>query len=317
MVPSTLKEEPQLEPSNRYTLMNNPAGAAFKAITELASQVFDTPLVFFQFAHELDQGLESYYGLDETMLGNTSFRAQALLSTKIIVINDTTPDPRFAHHPLVTGKPHIRFYASAPLLTSEGHIVGALCIFDEKPRNNFDEKQQALLKSLASLVLAEFEVGLQTRALVQELTRQARHEAKLKEANYELQTILANTSDIIAVFDASLRYTYVNPPVENYVGLPAHFLKGKTNDELDVPLYLTTLWNEKLREVLKTRRASELEFKVTTDHGPLYFQTKIAPKLEHGETKQLITVTRDVTTLKHRQAQQERENLFDSQEELP
>lgn len=64
------------------------------------------------------------------------------------------PAPRFADNPLVTGPPHIRFYAGAPLLLPNGYALGTLCIMDTSPRQ-LDDVEMAILATLRGLVMQE------------------------------------------------------------------------------------------------------------------------------------------------------------------
>ena len=41
---------------------------------------------------------------------------------------------RFRDHPFVVGAPHIRFYAGAPVHSSDGFLLGTLCLIDTEPR---------------------------------------------------------------------------------------------------------------------------------------------------------------------------------------
>ncbi len=83
------------------------------------------------------------------------------------VVEDASQDPRFADNPLVTGAPHIRFYAGHPLEVGNGLKLGTLCIIDSKPRV-LSSRDQALLADLASMV--ESELRAVQMATIDELT---------------------------------------------------------------------------------------------------------------------------------------------------
>ena len=66
-----------------------------------------------------------------------------------MIVRDAQADSRFSDNPLVTGAPHIRFYAGAPIITKEGVALGTLCAIDRKPRDLEPEAVSAL-QSLAN-----------------------------------------------------------------------------------------------------------------------------------------------------------------------
>ena len=74
-----------------------------------------------------------------------------------MVVPDAAQDVRFHDNPLVTGEPHIRFYAGHPLSGPDGQKVGTLCIADRRPRS-LDESELEALREMAGIV--ERELGL-------------------------------------------------------------------------------------------------------------------------------------------------------------
>ena len=65
-------------------------------------------------------------------------------------VEDALHDPRVAHNHLVTTA-KLRSYAGIPIRDPTGHMIGALCVYDDKPRQ-FTTADIAILRSLAHLV---------------------------------------------------------------------------------------------------------------------------------------------------------------------
>ena len=89
---------------------------------------------------------------------DVSFCSHALGQPEVFVVPDARLDVRFADNPLVTGDPHIRFYAGVPLQSPTGHDIGTLCIIDRRPRVGFSDADKATLRMLATLVLEKLEL---------------------------------------------------------------------------------------------------------------------------------------------------------------
>jgi len=81
---------------------------------------------------------------------------------------------RFHDNALVTGAPHLRFYAGAPLQTPDGHALGTLCVLDRTPRKLSDD-QKAALEALARQAMAQMEL----RKALQDSERTSRYRSRL------------------------------------------------------------------------------------------------------------------------------------------
>lgn len=101
--------------------------------------------------------------------GGTTPRSDAMCNVTlelgtVVVVPDATQDPRFAGSPWVDGRlAAVRFYASAPLTTSRGHVVGTVCAFDIEP-HSLSAAQVAELVALADLVVQTLEDDAAARA---------------------------------------------------------------------------------------------------------------------------------------------------------
>ena len=66
----------------------------------------------------------------------------------LFIVPTRRHDVRFRDNPQVTGEPHIRFYAGAPLVTPDGHALGTLCVVDRVAPNAEREQREALDRPL-------------------------------------------------------------------------------------------------------------------------------------------------------------------------
>ena len=82
---------------------------------------------------------------------------------RLFIVEDALEDPRFCNSPFVQGPPHIRFYAGAPLVTQDGIGIGALCLFDTKPRSAPKPREHKTMHDLASVVVDELMLRLASR----------------------------------------------------------------------------------------------------------------------------------------------------------
>lgn len=132
---------------------------------------------------------------------SVSFCAHTMLGGEPMIVPDAAEDPRFADNALVTGEPHIRFYAGAPLVSDEGAPLGALCVIDTAPRPaGLGELEREGLAVLAQAVMAR----LRARRLQQAATR------SLAEREERLRTLADWLPDIIWSADAEARFDYFN-----------------------------------------------------------------------------------------------------------
>lgn len=128
-------ESRRLTSLHRLALLDTPPEERFDRIARVAAGLFDAPIALVTLVDANRQWFKSCFGLPvrETDRG-VSFCAHAILGSETLVIPDARTDDRFADNPLVTGEPHIRFYAGHPLHAADGSAVGTLCVIDRRPR---------------------------------------------------------------------------------------------------------------------------------------------------------------------------------------
>jgi GAF domain-containing protein len=151
--PKPQNESERLDTLRAYELLDTEPEAAFDAITKLAANLCEVPIALVSLVDADRQWFKSRCGLDPTSTGrDVAFCAHAILQNDIFEIPDACEDPRFADNPLVTGPPHVRFYAGVPLIEPAGLPLGTLCVIDHKPRK-LTQRQREQLRHLAQSIV--------------------------------------------------------------------------------------------------------------------------------------------------------------------
>ncbi|MEN2746779.1 GAF domain-containing protein [Sphingomonas sp. T9W2] len=172
MTDSAAREQRRLAALAKFEVLDSPRESAFDELAELVAAICEAPIGVVNLIGECRQFFKAEVGLGvrETPL-NTSFCAHALLEQDFLLVPDATADPRFACNPLVTGEPHIRFYAGALLKTDEGLPIGTLCVLDYQPRQLSDVQIRSI-RVLARQVMAQLEQRLAARQVAASEARQ-------------------------------------------------------------------------------------------------------------------------------------------------
>jgi GAF domain-containing protein len=148
-------EEKRLALLKACKIMHTPAEQAFDDIARLAAEICGTEIALITLVGSDRQWFKARVGVTQTETArDLSFCGHCINERHPMVIEDTLLDARFADNPLVTGEPHLRFYAGVPLLIQAGSSVGALSVADRAPRSLSPQKL-ASLERLAAQVARE------------------------------------------------------------------------------------------------------------------------------------------------------------------
>lgn len=149
-------EEARLDALYQLKLLDTPASEGFDRITRMASQIFGLPVAAVSLTDRDRQWFKSRVGVEHRSIPRDKAPcAQVAETTQPLVIEDFQADACYADS--VLGRAGTRFYAGAPLVTSDGYGLGSLCVLGTEPRKA-TEAELAALVDLAAMVMAQIEL---------------------------------------------------------------------------------------------------------------------------------------------------------------
>ncbi|WP_100656921.1 GAF domain-containing protein [Alteromonas flava] len=193
-----LTENIRLKTLQSLSVLDIPPEERFDRITKFASNLLDMPTVLVSLIDENRQWFKSRVGLDvDETPRDISFCTHAIQQDQILIVPDALKDNRFEDNPLVTGEPHIRFYAGQPLIHPNGSKLGTLCLIDQRARNLSTDEQQ-ILRELSTLV--EQELIIATSPAIDSETGISTKEAFLELGNISMRYAQQNNIPVSLVF---------------------------------------------------------------------------------------------------------------------
>ena len=182
-----LAEVDRLAAVRRYDILDSPPDGAFDRICALAARIFDVPIATVTIVDEDRIWFKACAGLDVVQIPRVpGLCASAIMQDDTYVISNALTDPRVASNELVHGEMGVRFYAAAPITTSDGHRLGTVNVIDGKSRV-VTEAEMHTLRDLAAIVMDELELRLAAMRELR-LEREARHEALEQQRHAEQLT---------------------------------------------------------------------------------------------------------------------------------
>ncbi len=157
-----LVEDPgRLAALRRSGLLDTPPEDSFDRLTRLAARFFGVPVALVCFVDRERQFIKSAVGLGEPWAGRRempleySYCQYALGSAEPLVIQDARTHPLVRHSPAIAENGSVA-YAGVPL-TSEGQVLGTLCVVDTRPRVWSDAEIETL-RDLAGSAQSEIDL---------------------------------------------------------------------------------------------------------------------------------------------------------------
>ena len=165
-------EADRLAALRSFHVLDTGSEATFDEITAATARICNAPMALVSLVDDVRQWFKCKIGVGQPEIPRaTGICGHVILQSGVFVVPDATKDPRFSDNPLVTDKPHLRFYAGAPLITDDGLPLGTLCVLDDKPRpEGLTPEQSTALLDLAHTVMTQLKL------------RQARKEHEENEA---------------------------------------------------------------------------------------------------------------------------------------
>jgi signal transduction histidine kinase/CheY-like chemotaxis protein len=187
IAPPTIDEAARLKSLYDYDILDTEAEKTFDDITQLVAQICNMPISLISLVDSERQWFKSKIGLaPQQTAKDIAFCTHAIHQKKVFEVEDTLHDERFFDNPLVTSTPNIRFYAGTPLVSPDGHVIGTLCVIDNKP-NKLTQDQRQALEVLGRSVISQMELRKNNKIL--KLANEHKTEF-LSNMSHELRTPL-------------------------------------------------------------------------------------------------------------------------------
>ena len=264
------------------------ADPAFDDITALAAQLCgaSTASITVDDGHRL--WLKSASGPDvPAWTTDRSFFAPVWACGGHFVSADLARDSRFSSHPRFDRASRMRFLAGCPIVSSDGSVLGLVCVMDAAPRTLAEEQGQALQR-LARQSLRLIELG-----------RARQHAQRTQSELRRLALVAERTRNVVILSDANGRATWTNEAFTQVTGYSAHELIGRVPGDLLQFAGTAPEAVQALRDAVREHRPCRVQLLNRGKHGrPYWMDVDLQPLHDaQGRCEGFVAIETDITEL--------------------
>lgn len=291
-------EAARLRALDAFEILDTPPEESFDGLTALAAYVCEAPMALIGFLDADRQWLKSRKGVGHSEIARElSFCASTIGDGAALVeIPDTRLDDRLAGHPMVTGDPHLRFYAGMPIVTDDGHALGTICVMDFEPRTLTDA-QRSHLRTLADQVMHLLELRSRAQQYADEIKRRLTADEALRQQQRLLSGVLDHTDVLVYAKDVAGRFVMANNALQHVTQADRSMIGATDYDFFDDEVADSYRRND--RRIMQTREWQVFSEDVVHPDGSVhtYRSTKFPLIADGGEVLGVGGLSTDVTEL--------------------
>ncbi|RKE47528.1 PAS domain S-box-containing protein [Sphingomonas sp. PP-CC-3G-468] len=239
------------------------AGARAKGqlddIVAFAAELCGAPVALLSLVEEEYQRFLARTGFDlEQTPRSMSFCAHAMHHHEVMEVPDAQADPRFVDNPLVTGEPYVRFYAGAPLVSSEGVPLGALCVLANEPREGLTRFQRDGLTLLAKAAMGRLD---DRRTAREQAMAEAEARRTLEASDLKFRTLADTMPQMVWSTLPDGFHDYFNARWYEFTGTPVGTTDGEGWNDMFHPDDQDRAWAI-WRQSLETGEPYNIEYRL-------------------------------------------------------
>lgn len=223
------EEKDRIAALKSYNILDTVPEQDYANIAQLAADICQTSIALISFIDARRQWLKTSYGFSlQELPGDDSFGAHSIDNpAQPLIISDARYDERFANNALVTGEPHIVFYAGFPLVDGNGFVLGVLAVIDNEPKQ-LTESQKRGLTTLSQQIVRLLELRKLNNTLL-EAEERHRHEKVALETNRKrFETIFNHAPIGLGLLrGADHVFELVNDRIAQMAGRQVEQMQGK------------------------------------------------------------------------------------------
>ncbi len=160
------EEDARLKALASTGILDTAPEANFDAVTRLAAEYFKADTVLLGFADESRVWFKSHWGEPVRELPRKhSIFDRVLAENGPVVVSNIDDDPEYRERRLPLRRLEALSFASVPVRTSDGKILGTLTIFSCQPRRPMAVTELRMLESLADIAAGQLELRRMRKAL--------------------------------------------------------------------------------------------------------------------------------------------------------